>query len=83
MKDYTRYRLIFKVADWIHVAVHDSWLHDKHVFGLNNPLNDEIKQWLETHVQGHYAVLEDDESAEYTLAFSRDYDAVWFSLQWA
>ena len=83
MKDYTPVSGIFRVQDWAHVPVQDEWLHPNHVFGLRNPLIQEIKDWLEQNIKAHYAFLSDEDyNVNHVLAFSRDSDAAFFLLRW-
>lgn len=84
MKDYTQWRSIFRVDRWTHVPVRDEWLHPNHIFGLRNPLSNEVKEWLDKNVKAHYAFLEDEvNNVNHVLAFSREYDAAWFMLRWS
>jgi hypothetical protein len=83
MKDYTPYRDTFLVHKWTHIPVRDEWLHPNHVFGLRNPLSQEMKEWLDKNLKGSYAFLEDEDNyVNHVIAFSREYDATFFLLRW-
>lgn len=84
MKDYTPYKMTFRVNTWTHVPVKDEWLHPNHVFGIRNPLSKEVKDWLDKNVKAHYAFLEDEVNyVNHVLAFSNEYDAAWFLTRWS
>lgn len=83
MKDYTRYRMTFRVDKWTHVPVKDEWLHPNHIFGMRLTLSEEVTKWLDKNVKGHYARLEDEEFyVNHVIAFSRECDAAWFLMRW-
>ena len=79
-KDCHRDQHCFLVDKWTHVAVKDKWLHPLHVFGMQNPLKDEIRYWLDENVKGLYIFVDE---TQLVLAFSRDNDASWFMLRWS
>ena len=84
MKDYTPYRHTFLVHQWTHVPVRDEWLHPNHVFGIHKPMLKEVREWLDNHKGGCYAILEDEDTfTDVAIAFSNERDAAFFLLRWS
>jgi len=84
MKDYTFYRMTVIMDKWTRIPVRDKWCHPNHVFGLRNPLSQEMKEWLDKNVKAHYAILEDEDNfVNHDIAFSSEYDAAFFLLRWS
>lgn len=83
MKDYSLYRLTFRVDQWTHVHARDEWLHPHHVFGMRFTLKKEVSEWLDNHNGSYYALLEDEvHYTDHIIAFSKEADAVAFLLRW-
>lgn len=83
MNDYTPYQLTIKMDKWTKVPVRDEWLDPNHIFGIKGAIFREIKHWLDNHKGGCYALIEDDDFMDCTIAFSRESDAAMFLLRWS
>lgn len=83
MNDYTPYQLTIKMDKWTKVPVKDEWLDPRRVFGIKYAIYKEIRNWLNNHDGGSYAIIEDDDMTDVIISFSRNEDATVFLLRWA